>query len=608
VRIARRLAVAAPLLALALAARAAGAQTPARACSPNAEPKALRALSTDLRRAQQDLAAGRAAQAEAGYRDLVKRAAAMPSMRCFPPAELGLALALDKQTKARPELASEALAVLVGVRELDTAGFPGEWKRAVADAGKRLDELVRRRLDAGRARLDANDAPGAEAIARELRQLFVDTRVGASGFAASTALYARALWRDGKHVDARKAFRELEGVRLDELDAAAQGDVTEALDEHRARPSLTIRVHVPEGVALSVLLDGERVETGAPLRVDPDRDHPIVVEAPGFERIEAAVRPTEKEEVFERTPKESLAPPPAGAKAEDVARFGEGAAAFADKRWLDASAAFEAAAPSAARTYDLARCEEERGVPVRAWALYQGVLAQKGPSPPWLGAHAARHAAVVAAALARVSVELDAPTATVTVDGQPIGPAPSGEAVFAPGLPRAGARLPARFTLLVERGPHTLAVTQAGFAPSEVALDANGPQAVTLRRGERRASDLRRPLGIAGTIAGGVGVVLGAGLGIAAINGIDGAKNDPKLCPDKRCSPAGLDKVSQARAEGWGSTVSFAVGAPLLVAGLVLWAPWRDPAKEPDGEAPRVAFAPLVGPRLGGLSLSGRLP
>ncbi len=594
-------------IAALLVAPAARAQTPPRTCDARGDRRLVRTLSDETERARLWIArGGRDAEAEAALRDVIRRAGGAATVRCLPPAEVVLARALEKQAAGKPEALRDAIALLVGVRDLDATGFPPEWRGAVADAGTKLDDLVRRSLDAGRARLDAQDAPGAEAVARGLRQLFGDVKGGAGPFAAATALLSRALWRGGKRVEARSVGRELESVKLDALDKASAEDVTEALDELRALPTLTVRLHGPPGVALPLTVDGDAVDPGAPVRVAPDQEHRILVDLPGYTRIDEAVRVTGPEELVERIVREAIAPAPPGSSSEDEARFLEGRRAFDERRWLDAAGAFEAARPSPARSYDLARAEEERGVPARAFALFQEVISDKGAAPPWLAAHARRHADATLALLGRVRVDLGAPGAMVTVDGQPLGPITvGGERLHVPGVPADPRGLPGTFQLVVERGRHTFRVAQAGFDPWQTEVDVEASGIVTLRAGDKLVSPVRRSIGIAGTVAGGVGFVLGAGLGIAAINTLDDARADPKLCPAKRCSPAGLAKVDTARSEAWGSTLSFALGVPLLVTGLVIWAPWRSAPKDAPPAAPKVGVTPLVGPGLGGLSLGG---
>jgi hypothetical protein len=467
---------------------------------------------------------------------------------------------------------------------------------------------VRRDLDAGRAKLDAKDFAGAEGIARSLRQLFVDVKGDAAPFAGATALLSRALWRQaGKRAEARRVGRELEALKTDGLDRATIDDVTEALEEQKVLPRVLVRIHAPGDAAVPATLDGEPIELGAPIRVDGPGEHRLVVDAPGYTRIDEAITVRGPEEAFDRSVREAIAPAPPGASAEDEKRFEAAAKAFDEQRWLDAAAALEAARPSPAKSFDLARIEEERGVPVRAWALYQDVLAVASPSPAWIAAHAKRHADLVAPAIARVRVDLAASRAIVTVDGQPVGPVTAGgERVFVPGVPQDPAGLSAPFQLLVERGKHTFVVFEPGHEPATSEAEVGETGIVALRGGEKSIPPTRRYIGMGATIAGGAAIVIGAGLGIGAINTLDDAKADGRLCPNKQCTPAGMDKVAAARGEAYGSTIAFAIGVPLAVAGLVVWSPWKGAGGgAPPAAAPKVGLAPLAGPGLGGLTLGG---
>ncbi len=105
-------------------------------------------------------------------------------------------------------------------------------------------------------------------------------------------------------------------------------------------------------------------------------------------------------------------------------------------------------------------------------------------------------------------------------------------------------------------------------------------------------------------LIGGGGAVLIAGgvFGYLAQQQASDAEEDPTLCPDKKCTPAGRDEIDAAETKALVSTIGVGVGVAAIATGVVLLV--TGGSSSASASAPRVA--PLVGARAGGLSLSGR--
>ena len=149
----------------------------------------------------------------------------------------------------------------------------------------------------------------------------------------------------------------------------------------------------------------------------------------------------------------------------------------------------------------------------------------------------------------------------------------------------------------------TLGVARSSLAPAE---------------GERRdvPGELQRPREsgtgqkVAGFVLGAVGVgalAVGGVFGILTFKDLGDAEDDPTLCPDKACTPAGREQVDGAETKGWVSTIALGAGAALVAAGtiLVLTAPSGEEPKKTTG-ARSVRLAPAVAPGTAGLTAFGR--
>jgi hypothetical protein len=111
-------------------------------------------------------------------------------------------------------------------------------------------------------------------------------------------------------------------------------------------------------------------------------------------------------------------------------------------------------------------------------------------------------------------------------------------------------------------------------------------------------------------VAGGVGV---AGILVGGISGMIALSHKnaaAKDCLDGKCPPSTWDDLDSARSMAAVSTVSFVVGAVGLVTGTSLLLLHDEPtaaaAVTPKVRLARLSVSPGIGPRGGGLSVSGR--
>lgn len=124
-------------------------------------------------------------------------------------------------------------------------------------------------------------------------------------------------------------------------------------------------------------------------------------------------------------------------------------------------------------------------------------------------------------------------------------------------------------------------------------------------------------LTIAGFVVGGVGVVglvVGTITGLSASSTASGAKDDPSLCPDQKCTAAGLQEIDSAKSSATISTVGFiaggvllAGGATMVILGLSQGGDAKSDASNPHTIhiAKHVELEPVAGPQGGGMWMSG---
>ncbi len=108
-------------------------------------------------------------------------------------------------------------------------------------------------------------------------------------------------------------------------------------------------------------------------------------------------------------------------------------------------------------------------------------------------------------------------------------------------------------------------------------------------------------------LIGGGGVFIGGGLifGMLASNQASDAENDPTLCPNKECSPAGQDEIDSAEGKALISTIGVGVGAAAAITGVVLLLT-QDSSSSAKKKSSRFAnVTPVFGPGGSGLYVKG---
>lgn len=283
--------------------------------------------------------------------------------------------------------------------------------------------------------------------------------------------------------------------------------------------------------------------------------------------------------------------------------------------------------PSQGTLLNLGRCNELQGKLASAWSYYKEAarMAQlKGDADR---AEAGRKlAAELEPKLSKLTVSIAAPTPGLVVarirkdDGErvEIGGGVMGVAID------------------VDAGAYTIEASAPGHKKwtGEVTVGANAdkqsvaipaleagedPGAATPGATEPPAGGEEGGLNgltIAGFVVGGVGVVglvVGAITGLSASSTASGAEDDPSLCPNKKCTSAGLDEIDSAKSSATISTVGFIAGGVLVAGGatmIILGMSQGGDAKS-DASARTIHIAkdvelqPVAGPQGGGMWMSG---
>lgn len=309
-------------------------------------------------------------------------------------------------------------------------------------------------------------------------------------------------------------------------------------------------------------------------------------------------------------------------------KFAEACPKFAESQRLD---------PSPGTLLNLGKCYEGLGKPASAWAEYKSaaVLAhQLGQKEREDGAR--ELATALEPKLSRLTLQAAAtPGLVVKSDGVEIGAASFGTALFVdPGEHVIEASAPgyATWTGKVTVGPNgdsKTASVPALIKKPEVAVE---PSASAAASGSGSAPPLayRAPtdnpegtstMRVASFVLMGVGVVgigVGGVMGGLAASEVGDARNDPTLCPDNQCTPAGRAAVNEASTKALVSTIALPVGIAAAGAGVVLLLLSPPPsASKPAGTGPRnvrqaqprprvgVAVAPVIGPDGAAVSIRG---
>lgn len=324
-----------------------------------------------------------------------------------------------------------------------------------------------------------------------------------------------------------------------------------------------------------------------------------------------------------------VAAPARADEAQNVAAaqslFEAGRALMEEERWEEASKRFEESQrldPSAGTLLNWGRCLELSGKTASAWAMYKRTIAfGKTKNQPRQVAAAEQWLADIEPKLAHVVLAIPSPAPDMVVR--------AGELALDPsvlGVPVA-----------IDPGKLVVVASAPGFAPFHTEIEVAPGASVALEipplaalppppKKERPrpppAPTRPGPLFWGAVATGGLGLAglgVATGLGVWTLDDASDAENDPTLCPNKRCTPAGLERIEDARAKATASTALFAAGGGLVaVSGTLfglsyllvrpgattLTAVLGGGSRSPR---PTPTIAPLVLPGGAGLVVGGRL-
>lgn len=281
------------------------------------------------------------------------------------------------------------------------------------------------------------------------------------------------------------------------------------------------------------------------------------------------------------------------------ALFKEGRAAADQRDYETACARFRESDrldPALGTKFNLADCEEHLGHLEAARAMFVEV-AQQFPAGDDRLPIAQRRAAALEKRMPKIVVRLAPGTrASIARDGRALADSQLGAAMpVSPGhhtvLVTAPGREPRIYEVDAKEG-EVVELTVTVGAAAAPALTASAVPSATAEVSD--TSSLRRTLGF---VAGGAGI---AGIGVGIITGavaiadkavVDSSCHGTNVCDDK----AGVGAAAEGRVVSAVSTVSFAVGAVALAAGIVLVLTSKGPTK--------TVIAPAASPQGAGFML-----
>jgi hypothetical protein len=271
--------------------------------------------------------------------------------------------------------------------------------------------------------------------------------------------------------------------------------------------------------------------------------------------------------------------------------------------------------PSIGAELNLARCHEAIGLLATAWTEYKKAASMAraaGDSERETVATDFSNAVEPKVPKLVVNVAQLVPGLKVTRDGQEIGAATYGVPLAVdPGKHRIEATAPGHkdwsTELDVPAAPGPVQVAVPALEP-----DPSGSSAAGQAGGSAAEADSGNALGITGIVLTATGVVaagLGALFGGLAASDVGNAQDDPTLCPDKQCSPAGRSAIDSAEGKATASTVLLPVGGALAVAGIVMLvvsATGSSEGQPSTNSGVSARIAPTLAPGSAGLVVVGR--
>jgi hypothetical protein len=301
---------------------------------------------------------------------------------------------------------------------------------------------------------------------------------------------------------------------------------------------------------------------------------------------------------------------------------GEACPKFAESNRID---------PSPGTLLNLGKCLEATGKTASAWAAYKEaiVLARSTGQSKHVTA-GSEFAAAVEPRLSYLKIEISGerrPGMVVKRDGTVIGDGALGVPIAVdPGEHVIEASAPGfatwRTTVTIgaaaekkdvevpaldeapagaEPLPAPTASTEPAPGPAPSASTTVEPPPIAPGSG----SSTLRTLGFVSVGVGLAGIAVGTVFGVLTLGDASDAEGDPSLCPDKRCSQDGLDKIDAAETKALVSTLGLAVGGAATVAGVVMLVVSGKRTTPSTGASAVPRVSGLAGPRGGGLTLTG---
>lgn len=281
-------------------------------------------------------------------------------------------------------------------------------------------------------------------------------------------------------------------------------------------------------------------------------------------------------------------PAMAGDKALAEALFMDGKRLLDEKKYAEACVKFEASQrqdPSPGTLLNLGRCNEAQGKTASAWASYtEAATLARNMSRPEQEVAAKEKVAALEPKLSKLSIDppavavdgLTVKRGDVTMGADSLGiavPVDPGEyeiEASAPGYEtwKGSVKVAPDGATASIRIPDLKKL--AGAAPSAgVGPSAAGATQAEAEAGTRKGGS-NTTLGWVVVGVGGAVLVTGAIFGLLAQQQAKNAEDDPTLCPDKLCSPAGRDEIDGAETKALISTIGVGAGVVAIGVGVYL--------------------------------------
>jgi hypothetical protein len=270
--------------------------------------------------------------------------------------------------------------------------------------------------------------------------------------------------------------------------------------------------------------------------------------------------------------------------------------------------------PGVGTMLGLADCFEKNGQNASAWAQFReaaAVAARKSdPREKVARENVERIAPTLSKLTVQVPHEADVRGLEVKRDGVDLGRAIWGVDVpLDPGVHTVIASAPGRkewqasVTIAPVAGTQSITIPVLEEAPVALETPGGSPAAGSARDGSS-ASDAgtspasRADMGRTQRYVG-IGVAIGAVLGLGAKSKLDASNADGHCAPAGDCDATGLSLRSDAKGAALGSTIGFVVGAAAIAGGAVLYFSAPHPSRATGGATEPSGASRASGPRVG---------